>query len=129
MRRFILITGICLAVGGTATAFAQGNPAIGARLAADAAQADDRAGVKAARSAQWIKGGRIAADGEKLMRRSERRLLSLSRDAQRYEDRNSKLSAAQRREEAFLAEGQRLVDQGHSLQVEAEAAFQAGSSG
>ena len=57
------------------------------------------------------------------MRRSERRLLSLSRDAKRLEARADKAVQARLREEAALARGQRMVKEGESLQLQAEAQF------
>ena len=105
------------------SATAQSSPSGGARLAADAKVAGNRADEKVALSNQWRKGAKMAADGEKLMHRSEARLLNLSRDATRFQAKADLATAARTKEEASLADGQRLMDQGHSLQDQAEAHF------
>ena len=127
MRTFPIFVAICLTGIFPVSAAAQGTPAAGARLAAEAQFAGDSAGDKAALSKQWEKGARMAADGEKLMRRSEARLQSLSRDATRFQTQADRATAARTKEEASQARGQGLIDEGRSLQAQAEAHFVAGS--
>jgi hypothetical protein len=127
MRNFPIFVAICLTGIFPVSTAAQGTPAAGARLAAEARFAGDSAGDKAALSKQWEKGARMAADGEKLMRRSEARLQSLSRNATRFQTLADRATAARTKEEASQARGQGLIDEGRSLQAQAEAHFVAGS--
>ena len=122
MRIFMAVAAISLLGAVSTTAGAQ-EAGTGARMASEARLAGDSADRKEALSAQWKKGERMAADGGTLLRRSERRLLSLSRDAKRLEARADKAVQARLREEAALARGQRMVKEGESLQLQAEAQF------
>ena len=108
---------------------AQGTPAAGARLAAEARLAGDRAGDKAALSDQWKKGARMAADGEKLIRRSESKLAQLSQEAMESQERADAAVAARGKQEAAQARGQHMVDEGQSLQAQAEDSSQSGAAG
>jgi hypothetical protein len=128
MRISTIMMAMCLAALTPTSANPRGTPAAGARLAADAQLARVRAGDKVALSDQWKKGARMAADGEKLMRRSEERLASLSREATRFQARADRATAARTKEDASQASGRRPVDEGRNLQAQAEAHFQAGSS-
>ena len=110
-----------------AGAAAQGSPSEGARLASDARIAGTRAGDKAALSDQWKKGARMAADGEKLMRKSEARLLTLSRDAMKSQERADAATTERRKQEPSQARGQQMIDQKRSLQAQAEAHVRSGT--
>ena len=128
MRRALAVSVLCLAFLSPLSVSAQGTPAAGARLAADARLAGARAGDKAALSDQWKKGARMAADGEKLMRESQSKLARLSEDATKSQARADAAVAARGKQEAAQARGQHMVDEGRSLQAQAEDSFHAGPS-
>lgn len=108
---------------------AQGAPTAGALLAADARQAGDRADDKAALSDQWKKGARMAANGEKLLKRSTRRLVESARDAKEFQAKADKASAAHTEEENSQAKGRQMIADGRSLQAQAEGKSHTGSGG
>jgi len=110
-----------------ASAIAQGSPSEGARLASDARLAGTTAGDKAALSDQWKKGARMTADGEKLMRQSEAKLQSLAREATRSQERADAATSERQKQEASQTRGQQMIDQGRSLQAQAEANVRTGS--
>ena len=127
MRILIALAAISV-VGAIPTAVGAQSATTGARMASEAQVAGDHAEHQEALAAQWKKGERLAADGGKLLRRSERRLLSLSREAKRLQARADQAAEARSKEEASLARGQRMVADGESLQLQAEAQFAAAPS-
>lgn len=128
MKTALAISALCLALFSPLPVSAHGAPAAGARLAADARLAGDRAGDKAALSDQWKKGARMAADGQKLIRQSESKLAQLSQDATRSQARADAAVAARSKQEAAQARGQHMVDEGRSLQAQAEDSAHSGPS-
>jgi hypothetical protein len=102
------------------SANAQGAPSAGAVLADDARLASDRAEDTAALSHRWKKGQRMVADGEELVKRSNRRLVSLARDAKSFQAKADEAVAAQAKEENSLAKGRQLIADGRGLQGQAE---------
>jgi hypothetical protein len=128
MRSIILIiVAGCLFGATPVPTIAQGAPAAGALLAQDARQAGDRADDTAALSDQWKKGARMVADGEKLVKRSDHRLVDLARDAKSFQARADKAVAAQSKERDAQAKGQQMIADGRGLQAQAEGNSQAGS--
>ena len=121
MRTILHFAGAALWVGlipGAASA--QGAPAAGALLADDARQASDRAEDTAALSHRWKKGQRMVADGERVVKRSNHRLLDLARDIKSLQAKADKAVADQAKEETSLAKGRRLIADGRGLQSQAE---------
>jgi hypothetical protein len=106
---------------------AQGTPAAGALLADDARRAGDRADDKTALSDQWKKGERMAADGEKLVKRSNQRLVKLARDAKSFAAKADEANAAQAKEENSQAKGRQMIADGRALQAQAEGSSQTAS--
>nr|WP_166180283.1 hypothetical protein [Altererythrobacter segetis] len=102
------------------SAVAQGAPAAGALLADDARLASDRAEDTAALSHRWKKGQRMVAEGEKLMKRSNRRLVDLARDIKSLQAKADEAVADQAKEETSLAKGRQLIADGRGLQGQAE---------
>jgi hypothetical protein len=124
MRRISIFLPIVIAGLLPTALVAQGAPAAGAQLATEARRADERAGDKAALSDQWKKGARMAADGEKMVQRSERHLTALSRDAKAFQARADRALADRSKEEATQSRGRQMIDEGHGLQAQAEANLQ-----
>jgi len=122
-----IITAGCLVSVIPVAVSAQGAPAAGALLAADAKQAGNRADDKAALSDQWKKGARMAADGEKLVQRSDRRLVDLARDAKSFQARADRAVAEQSKEQDSLAKGRQMIVDGRGLQAQAEGNAQTGA--
>jgi Skp family chaperone for outer membrane proteins len=121
MRAIINIIGAGLLVSIAPTsAVAQGAPAAGALLADDARLASDRAEDTAALSHRWKKGQRMVAEGEKLMKRSNRRLVDLARDIKSLQAKADEAVADQAKEETSLAKGRQLIADGRGLQGQAE---------
>jgi Skp family chaperone for outer membrane proteins len=106
---------------------AQGAPAAGAVLADDARQASDRDEDTAALSHRWKKGQRMVADGEELVKRSNRRLVSLARDIKSLQAKADEAVADQAKEETSLAKGRQLIVEGRGLQGQAEGNTVAGA--
>ena len=127
MHSIHLVAAIALIGFGSAAVSAEEVTA-GTRMAAEARLAGDLADDKEALAAQWKKGERMEGEGEKLLRRSESRLLKLSRDAKRFQSRADQAISARAKEEASLARGQRMVEEGRNLQLQAEAGFRPSST-
>src|SRR6187551_2097788 len=81
------------------SADAQGAPSAGAVLADDARLASDRAEDTATLSHRWKKGLRMVADGEELVKRSNRRLADLARDIKSLQAKADEAVADQAKEE------------------------------
>lgn len=121
MRAILNIVGAGLLAGFVPmSAQAQGAPAAGAVLADDARLASDRADDTAALSHRWKKGQKMVAEGEKLMTRSNRRLVSLAHDAKSYQAKADEALAEQAKEEQSLAKARQLIADGRGLQGQAE---------
>jgi Skp family chaperone for outer membrane proteins len=109
------------------SANAQGAPSAGAVLADDARLASDRAEDTAALSHRWKKGQRMVADGEELVKRSNRRLADLARDIKSLQAKADEAVADQAKEETSLAKGRQLIVEGRGLQGQAEGSTVAGA--
>ena len=96
---------------------------VGARMASEAERSDDRADDQADLADQWKDGDRMVAEGNKLVRRSERRMTSFAQDVSKYRARADRAAADGLRAEASLAEGRRMIEAGGRLKVQAEARF------
>jgi hypothetical protein len=95
----------------------------GTRMAHDAERAGDRADDQADLADQWKDGDRMVAEGNRLVRRSERRMSGFSQDASKYQARADRAIADGQKAEASLAEGRRMIEAGGRLKAEAEARF------
>jgi hypothetical protein len=126
MRLIPIIAAISLIALAPGAAIAQGTSSTGARMAADAERASDRADDKAALAAQWKDGDRMVAEGNRMVRRSERRMTGFSRDASRHQARADRATADGLKAEASLAEGRRMIAAGGALKAQAEARFPLG---
>ena len=105
------------------SANAQDASSAGARMASEAERADDRADDKAALAKQWKDGDKMVAEGTRMVRRAERRMTGFSRDASKYQARADRAAADGLKEEASLAEGQRMIEAGGRLKAQAEVRF------
>ncbi len=65
----------------------------------------------------------MVAEGNRMVRRSERRMTGFSRDASRHQARADRATADGLKAEASLAEGRRMIAAGGALKAQAEARF------
>jgi hypothetical protein len=65
----------------------------------------------------------MVAEGNRLVRRSERRMTGFAQDASKYQARADRATADGVKAEASRAEGRRMIEAGQRLRSQAEARF------
>ena len=120
MRLLSLFSAALLVACASASISAQDT---GTRMATEAERAGDRADDKADLAKQWKKGDKMSADGSKLIRSSERKVASLTRDATKYQARADRALVNARKAQDSIADGRRMVEAGSDLKAQAEARF------
>ena len=123
MRLTPIIAAISLVALAAIPASAQDTSNAGTRMASAAERSGDRADDQADLAEQWRDGEKMVAEGNRLVRRSERRMTGFSQDASKYQARADRAIADGRKAEASLAEGRRMIEAGGRLKAQAEARF------
>lgn len=123
MRVIPILAAMSLVALAPVPASAQDTSTAGARMAADAERSGDRADDQAALADQWKDGERMVAEGNRLVRRSERRITGFAQDASKYQARADRATADAVKAQATLAEGRRMIEAGGRMKSQAEARF------
>ena len=123
MRLISIIAALSFVALAPIPALAQDAPSAGTRMANEAARAEDRADAKGDLADQWKDGDRMVAEGNRLVRRAERRMSGFAHDASKHRARADRATADGLKAEASLAEGRRMIEAGGVLKAQAEASF------
>ena len=123
MRIIPAIAALSLVALAPVSAHAQDTPSAGTRMANEAERAGHSADDKAELAKQWKDGEKMVAEGNRMVRRAERRMSGFADDARKHQARADRATADGVKAEASLAEGKRMIEAGGRLKSQAEARF------